>query len=465
MTANPSLRQIVAALRAGELTATALYREATANLEATEKRLGAYKTRTSRLAEDSVAKADAAFAAGRDRGIFQGIPVSVKDIYGVPGIPTFAGTSRELPAKWQASGPLVSCLLDEGAVVMGKTHTVEFAFGAIGLNNHWPTPRNPWDDTVHRVPGGSSSGAGVSLCQGSALIALGTDTSGSVRIPAALTGNVGYKPTIGRWSTEGISPLSPTLDTPGILARTVDDAMFAAAEMERHFGRIQGAIGSGTVGGALRIGIPGELFWDDCDPGIAQAVRAALGELERAGHRLVPLRFSEAPQAFEVFKAGGTSGAELLAFLRHELPEWIPQLDSNVATRMHAAAEVSAVEFMLRKKSLDAWARQARRHFETIDVIATPTAAESPPALEALATWDQYRPLNLKMARNTSIANLLQLNALTLPVGLDALKLPVGLQIMADHGRDDFLFAAGRAMEEVLGTARDRIGTAPLAAS
>jgi aspartyl-tRNA(Asn)/glutamyl-tRNA(Gln) amidotransferase subunit A len=452
------LRQIVAALRSGALSATALYEEATANLESSEDRLGAYKTRTDGLARDSAAKADAAFAAGQDRGIFQGIPVSVKDIYGVPGIPTFAGASRELPAAWQAPGPLVRCLLDEGAVVMGKTHTVEFAFGAVGLNNHWPTPRNPWDDAVHRVPGGSSSGAGVSLCQGSALVALGTDTSGSVRIPAALTGNVGYKPTIGRWSTEGISPLSPTLDTPGILARTVDDALLAAAEMERHFGRAQGAIGSGTAGSALRIGIPEEFFWDDCDAGIVEAVRTALAELERAGHRLVPLRFPEAVQAFEVFKAGGLSGAELLAFLRQELPEWIPQLDPNVATRMHAAAEVSAVEFMMRKKSLEAWSRQCRRHFKEVDVIATPTTAASPPALEALATWDQYRPLNLRMARNTSIANLLQLNALTLPVGLDALRMPVGLQIMADHGRDDFLFAAGRAVEEALGTGRERIG-------
>ena len=458
---HKTLREIAAALRSGELTASALHRQAAANLESSEGRLGAYKTRTARLAEEAAASADRAFAAGRDAGIFQGIPVSVKDIYGVPGIPIFAGSSRELPAEWQAPGPLVRCLLEQGAAVMGKTHTVEFAFGALGLNNHWPTPRNPWDAAVHRVPGGSSSGAGVSLCQGSALIALGTDTSGSVRIPAALTGNVGYKPTLGRWSTAGITPLSPFFDTPGILARTVDDAMFAAAAMERHFGIAQGAIGGGAVARQLRIGVPEEFFWDDCDTGIAEAVRAALAELERTGHRLVPLRFPQAAQAYEVFKAGGTAGAELLAFLRHELPDWIAQLDTNVGTRMNAAAEVSAVEFMLRKKALDSWAREARGHFDGVDVMATPTTIQSPPALTALATWDEYRPRNLRMARNTSIANLLQLNALTLPVGLDAMRLPVGLQIMADHGRDDFLFAAARAMEGVLGTGRERIGEPP----
>src|SRR5687768_15506841 len=120
MAVHQPLRKIVAALRSGELTATALYREASANLAATESRLGAYKTRTEELAAQAAAAADAAFAAGQDRGIFQGIPVSVKDIYGVPGVPIFAGSARALPDEWQAAGPLVACLLDEGAVVMGK---------------------------------------------------------------------------------------------------------------------------------------------------------------------------------------------------------------------------------------------------------------------------------------------------------------------------------------------------------
>ncbi|HYC38065.1 MAG TPA: amidase [Usitatibacter sp.] len=458
---NQPLREIARRLRAGSLTAAALRREAAANLESSEARLGAYKTVTVEVAEAAAARADAAFARGQDRGVLQGIPVSVKDIYGVPGVPIFAGSPRELPARWQAPGPLVACLLAQDAVVMGKTHTVEFAFGALGLNDHWPTPRNPWDAAVARVPGGSSSGAGVSLCQGSALIALGSDTSGSVRIPAALTGNVGYKPTIGRWSTAGITPLSLIFDTPGVLARTVDDAMLAAAEMERHFGRTQAGIGGASLSSALRIGIPESFFWDDCDAGISEPVRGALAELERAGHRLVPLRFPEAALAFEIFKAGGTAGAELLAFLRHELPEWVETLDRNVSARMNAAAEVSAVEFLGRRMSLERWSREARAHFEHVDVIATPTTAQSPPAFTELSSWEDYRPRNLKMARNTSIANLLQLAAITLPVGLDALRLPVGLQVMASHGRDDFLFAAAGAFEAVLGTGSQRIGFPP----
>lgn len=461
MLMDRSLRDLARGLRACEFTSADLLREAMANLDASEPRLGAYKTHTREMAEACARNADAAFRSGRDAGLFQGIPVSIKDIYGVPGVPTFAGSSRELPEKWRSPGPVVRCLLDGMAAIMGKTHTVEFAFGALGLNNHWPAPRNPWDPLHHRAPGGSSSGAGVSLCGGSVIVALGTDTGGSVRIPAALTGNVGYKPTIGRWSTAGIVPLSPYLDTPGILARTADDALLAAAEMDRYLGIADGAIGSEADAGSLRIGIPEHLFFDDCDPGVAEGVMGALRELERAGHRLVEVPFPEAAQAFEAFRSGGTAGAELLAYLRHELPEWIAQLDPNVGTRMTVAAELSAADYLARRMMIDELAVASRKRFANVDVIASPTTAQTPPILTAIRSWDEYRPLNLKMARNTSVANFLQLCALTLPVALDAARMPVGLQVTCDRGRDDLLFAAGRAIEKVLGTARERFGAPP----
>ena len=453
-----SLREMAAGLRERRFCARELADEALAAQAAGEPTLGAYKLRTEALAREGAGAADLAFEAERDEGVLQGIPVAIKDIYAVPGLPTFAGSSRELPAKWREAGPVVRAVLESLPVVVGKTHTVEFAFGALGLNRHWPTPRNPWSPKVHRMPGGSSSGAGVALCEGSAIIALGTDTAGSVRVPASATGNVGYKPTIGRWSTEGIVPLSPYLDTPGLLARTVDDTMLAAAYVDRRIGASAERIEGASTPDRLRIGIPEEVFWDDTDAGIAEGVRAALAELERAGHRLVPLRWPEAAAAFELFKAGGTSGAELLAFLRHELPGWIEQLDPNVGTRMGAAAELSAADFLGRKMSAEDMARRARAAFATVDVIATPTIAQTPPAIESLATWDDYRPLNVRNARNTCVANILKLCAISLPVALDAQGMPVGLQLMADHGRDDLLFAAALQCEKVLGTGRSRIG-------
>ena len=453
------LRELAAGLRSREFSPLDLWHEARAAMDAGEPRLRAYKLRLDDRAERSARAAEAAFTAGSDLGALQGIPVSVKDLYGIPGVPTFAGSARELPKEWQAAGPMVECLLAQHAVVTGKTHTVEFAFGALGVNNHWGTPRNPWDAARHRAPGGSSSGAGVSLVEGSAIVALGSDTAGSVRIPASLTGNVGYKPTIGRWSTVGIAPLSRAFDTPGILARTVDDAWVAACEFDaRAFGDRAGALDRAAPAGSLRIGVPEDHAWDECEPGIAEGVRTALAELERAGHRLVALRFPEAGEAFEHFRAGGTSGAELLAFLAASLPEWIPLLDPIVGTRMKHAAAISPEDLARRFAAIAEVGARAAGRFQGVDVIATPTAPIAPPALDEVADWESYRVRNLRMVRNTSLANLLGLNGLTMPVALDALGLPVGLQLMAAPMRDDLLFAAGLAFERALGTARDRLG-------
>ena len=448
---DQSLRSLAAGLRARKFSALDLWQEARGAMDAHESRLKAYKLRMDDSAGSEARAADAAFAAGKDLGVFQGIPVSVKDLYGIPGWPTFAGSARELPARFRAAGPIVQCLLDECAVIPGKTHTAEFAFGGVGVNNHWGTPRNPWDTQHHRVPGGSSSGAGVSLREGSAIVALGSDTAGSVRVPASLTGNAGYKPTIGRWSTEGISPLSRIFDTPGVLARSVDDAFLAAAELDRRmFGDRPGAIGTSSAPERLRIGVPEEHFWDDCDPGIAESVRAALAHLERAGHRLVPMKFPEAVEAFELWMAGGTVGAELHAFLVRELPEWMPLLDPIVGKRMQAVAGTSAEEILRRKSAFEQLAARVPARFEGVDVIATPTVAFTPPRLDEVSDYEAYRAANLRMLRNTPAANLLRLCAITMPVGLDAQGMPVGLQVMGAHMQDDRLFAAALAMEREL---------------
>ncbi|MEO5694945.1 MAG: amidase [Usitatibacter sp.] len=456
-----SLRELASGLRSREFTSLDLLTESLEALDTSEPRLNAYKLRTEDFARRAAERADAAFGAGSDAGMLQGIPVSVKDLYGVPGLPTFAGSARQLPAKWEAAGPLVARLLHESAVIVGKTHTVEFAFGALGVNHHWGTPRNPWDKARHRVPGGSSSGAAVSLCQGSAIIALGSDTAGSVRLPASLTGNVGYKPTIDRWSTAGISPLSRIFDSPGLLTRSVDDVRAAACHLDSYaFGHPPGELASFEPH-ALRIGVPEHFFWDDCDAGIVEGVRGALRELEKAGHKLVPVDFPQATRAFEVLREGGTSGAELLAFLQHELPEWLRQLDPYIGIRMEGLAHITAVEFLRRKAALEDLASEAIAVFDSVDVIASPTTPISPPLLEELATWDQYRVLNQKMVRNSSIANLLRQCALTMPVALDALGMPVGMQLMAAGGRDATLLGAGMAFEAALGNGRQRLGICP----
>jgi len=193
-----SLAELGAALRDRKTTAKALAEAAAANHDANAESLGAYKLWAPEAAAAQATAADAAFASGNDLGPLQGIPISAKDLYGVKGWPTFAGTPKAFPPSWQDEGPVIAAIRSQIGVLTGKTHTVEFAFGGIGANPHWGTPRNPWDADNHRAPGGSSSGAGVSLAVGSALLALGTDTAGSVRIPASMTGNAGLKTGVGR---------------------------------------------------------------------------------------------------------------------------------------------------------------------------------------------------------------------------------------------------------------------------
>lgn len=459
-----SLRSLIPKLREGTVTAKQLLSEASDRASRLEPELNAYKTWLSVESEKAAEAADAAFRAGAAVGALQGIPISIKDIYGFRSAPIFAGTKRELPTSWNQEGPLVSETRRQLAVITGKTQTVEFAFGALGVNSHWGTPRNPWDGAHHRVPGGSSSGAAVSLCEGSALIALGSDTAGSVRIPASLTATVGFKPTQRRWPTTGIVPLSPLLDSPGILARTVADVHMAAAAID---GRV--ATGYAPLDanvqhrGGLRLGVPEEFFWEDCAPSIAAEVASCLKELERAGHVLVPVRVPEALDAFKIISEGGTSGAELLAFVRSDLPDWLGNLDPLIEQRLAASAHMSGVEFADRMMRMRRLATRVGRSLANVDGVVSPTVPIPPPKLSEVANWDSYRTHNFQMIRYTCVANILDLPALSVPVALDSAGLPVGLQVMARAGADQELLQIGGTIERVLGTAQDRLGAPPLA--
>ena len=399
------------------------------------QRLDAYRTIDPDRTRAMAHAAEAAFAVGARTGPLQGIPASVKDLYGVEGWPTYGGTAQRLPPRFEAPGALIDRLVSQLGVVTGKTHTVEFAFGGIGTNPHTPTPINPWDPT--RVPGGSSAGAGVSLQEGSALIALGTDTAGSVRIPAAWTGTVGLKITAGRWPTSGIVPLSTTLDTPGILARTVSDAAFAFFALDRRAGGRDGA--NDGQAGPRRPGLPIDLArirvgeieqpaYDGASPGVAEAVQAALGELPC---RRVRLDLPVVADAVALFGEGGPVAAELDALLSVELPGRSDALDPNVAARVASAGELPVREYLRRRHRLQELARRAAAALQEVDVVAIPTVANTPPLIADLADPDVYRAQNLLCLRNTAIASYLGLCALSLPCGLDAQGMPVGLQLIA----------------------------------
>jgi aspartyl-tRNA(Asn)/glutamyl-tRNA(Gln) amidotransferase subunit A len=462
------LVEIARDLRARQVTARELVEAAIARHERFGERLHAYSHWAPEQARAVAQAADAAFAAGVSAGPLQGLPVSIKDLFAASGYPCFAGSSRRLPADpWERDGPLVATLRRQLGVIMGKTHMVEFAFGGTGHNSHWGAPCNPWDAAAQRSVGGSSSGAGVSLLEGSAALALGSDTAGSVRIPACMTGTVGVKVTLGRWPTGGVVPLSPTFDTPGLLARTVRDAAYGFAALDPAGIDPAGFVartGTRDIAG-VRIGVGDPFLWRDCDPGIAETAEAAVNALARAGAPTREFTLPEAEAAYRVFLQGSLSAVELRSFLDLALPDWLPQLDPVIAPALRNAENVSARDYLARLARLRALAREAAPRLDAIDVIASPTLCLTPPSMSEVADPDGHLEVNRRIVRNTVAVNYLGLCAITMPVGRDRAGMPTGLQLIAPAGAEENLLRIALAAERVLGTAADRLGTPPLLAA
>jgi aspartyl-tRNA(Asn)/glutamyl-tRNA(Gln) amidotransferase subunit A len=459
------LIEIAADLREKRVTAWELTEAAIGRHERFGERLHAYSLWAPVQARAVAQAADAAFAAGVSVGPLQGLPVSIKDLFAASGYPCFAGSSRRLPAdRWERDGPLVASLRRQLGVIMGKTHMVEFAFGGTGHNSHWGAPYNPWDASAHRAPGGSSSGAGVSLLEGSALLAFGSDTAGSVRIPASMTGTVGLKVTLGRWSTEGVVPLSTTFDTPGLLARSVSDVAYGFMALDPAgtdpFGFITRA-GTHDITG-VRIGVGDPFLWRDCDPGIAETAEKAVDALMRAGAIAREFTLPEVETVYAVFLEGGLSAVELRSFLDQELPDWLAQLDPVIAPAVRNAETLSARDYLARIAQLRALSRSAAPRLDAVDVIASPTLCLTPPLMSEVADADSHLRVNRRIVRNTVAVNYLGLCAITVPVGRDRAGMPVGLQLTAPAGAEERLLAIAIAAERVLGTAADRLGTPPL---
>lgn len=444
-------------LREGSYSSRDLAELVIARHAESEPQLNAYKTFDPERVRVQADAADRALIEGRDDGPLMGLPISIKDLYGVADMPIFAGSQQELPASWQTEGAIVSVIKQQHGIITGKSHTVEFAIGALGTNDNWGTSRNPWDADAHRVPGGSSSGAGVSLAQGTALVAFGSDTAGSIRAPASMTGAVGYKPTFGRWPTDGIVPLSSRLDSPGPLTRSAADLRFVFDALDP-----EGRPAPERKINGLRIGLCDRFFWEQCSPGIEAGVRRALTELETAGATLSEVEITLAKEVMEIQKMGSLVGAEFANFIVAELPEWEPLLDPPVRARLDQARQMPPNAFQARVDRVMEMQTLAQAYFADCDVLALPTLAVTPPTLEEISTPEGYQAATLGALRNCCMANHFGFCAVTLPVTLDEMAMPVGLQLMASRGADNALVAIACAAEAILGTPVDRIGHPPL---
>lgn len=462
--AASSLMEVASALRGGTLTATEIAEWATNNHAERGEALHAYKTWDAEKIRGEAAAADATFAAGIDLGPLQGIPISIKDLIGVSGYPTFAGCPRELPEAWRAEGPVVRAIHGQLGVISGKAHTVQFAFGGMGANRHWGAPRNPWDAVDHRSPAGSSSGAGVSLHEGSALVAIGTDTAGSVRMPAAVTGCAGIRPTPGRWSTDGIVPLVSSLDTPGPITRSAADLAFAFAAIDPILaGDVAGFLGMlGEVDiSDFRIGVC-DWYFRDCDPGVAERVNEALAQLEVTGARISTATIPHLDDVSALNDLGGLHIGEFSSFINTEMRDYKDDLDPAVAIRLAAAENYTAAEHLRRARNVERMVAAADAGFGPFDVIVGPTIPITPPKMRDIETPETHLAANTRFVQNTVTASLLHQCAATVPVGLDAAGMPVGMHIVGRPGSDETVLAVALACERVLGRPRERLGVSPM---
>ncbi|MDX1645953.1 MAG: amidase [Longimicrobiales bacterium] len=458
------MAETIATLRAGRISARELVDSAIQRHEELGPRLRAYKHFDADAARRSAEEADRLLVSGRG-GPLCGIPVSVKDVFGVDDMPTFAGTARRLPEDpWSRDAWLVRRIRDAGAIVMGKTHTVELAYGGVGVNPHWGTPLNPWDVDVARIPGGSSCGAGVSLWEGSALLALGSDTGGSIRIPAAFTGVVGHKTTKGRLPTDGVTRLSSTFDTVGALTSSVADSVWFFGCVDPGWGDpepLVETLEARTLDG-VRILVPECGLWDDCSPEIVELLTAALEELQSAGAEVSRRAAPLIDEAYRHYMEGGIGKAEISHWLSRHLPEWREILHPTVGARIEGALPLDGEAYREALSEHRRLTALAGALFDGADVLVLPANLVTPPAVsDVMDDLERYKEVNRETLRPTCPVNMMGLCAVSLPVGLDRSGMPVGLQLVARAGDDEALLGVAWAAERTLGAPVERLGNPP----
>ncbi len=393
-------------------------------------------------------RADAALARGETLPPLAGLPVTVKDLYDIAGRTTMAGSVLRAgrPAAAQDAAA-VARLRAAGAAITGLTAMSEFAFSGVGINPHHGTPRNPCDLAVARIPGGSSSGAAVSVALGLAVAGLGSDTGGSIRVPAALCGLVGFKNTQRRTPLEGAFPLSFTLDTVCAMARSVADCLvvdgvLSGAPLQVPV-RLRGLAGT-------RLALPQTLMLDALQPAVAKAFERTLSRLSAAGAQIVPLPLRELAEIAQINAPGGFSAVEAWATHRHDMQTQRERFDPRVAQRVALGEGVSAADYITMVQRRQDWIQRVQRQLAGFDALISPTVPiVAPPVAQLLHSDEAFFKANGLLLRNTFAINFLDGCSCTLPCHM-AGELPVGLMLSAPGGHDAALLGLALAVESLL---------------
>src|SRR6266404_5426558 len=401
---------------------------------------------------DAEAAIEAAEAMDRLREVkaapspFAGIPVSIKDLFDINGQVTRAGSRAlddSVPAE--ADAPVVARLRRAGFIVIGRTNMTEFAYSGIGINPHFGTPKGTWNRSEGHVPGGSSSGAAVSIADRMAYGALGTDTGGSCRIPAAYNGIVGFKPTQARVPLDGGVPLSFSLDSFGPLARTVAccavlDAVLANEAVQPLQPRpIKG----------MRLAVPATIALDDLDEEVARTFERALETLSRRGALIERIEVPEFHDIGVMNSKGGFAAAESYAWHRYLLTSKGDVYDPRVRVRILRGEGISAADYIDILKARKSFIARTEARIAPYDALVLPTTANTPPKIADLADDKAFAVENSRALRNCTLINMLDGCAISLPAHRDG-EVPVGLMLASSGGSDRRIFELAAGMEDLI---------------
>ena len=441
-----------AAFLTGALTPSDIVEAQLDRIGRLDQRLHAF---TEVYADDARAAAAAATDAirrGWRRGPLHGVTIALKDLVEIEGRETKGGTAANAGRRSAYTATLARRALEAGMIVIGETHTVEFAMGGWGTNTELGTPWNPWDATTHRAPGGSSSGSGVAVSAGLATTAIGTDTGGSVRLPAAWCGHVGLKTSLGRISVHGVLPLAESLDTPGPMTRSVEDASLLYAVLagadpndpltyRPPYKDPKSDLKMGLRG--LRVAAMPDRDRDGVDPEMLAAYDAALQAMGKAGAEIVsidlPTRISDMAEPL-----GHIIYAEGYAHYAHLVDDPSAPLDRHVRPRLANGRTTSSRDYILAKRDQQRIIREFHAALANVDVLLTPTTATPAPVV---AEIDQ----TATPALFTRAVNMAEMCALAVPIGFSAGGLPLSAQFVAAYGAEPTALRAGWGYEQARG--------------
>ena len=396
-------------------------------------------------------RVDAQRRGGSTLPALAGIPLSIKDLFDEAGVVTLGGSTVLVGAPPATrDSTVVDRLRKAGAVIVGRTNLVEFAYSGLGINPHYGTPKNAFDRITGRVPGGSTSGGAISVTDGMVAGAIGTDTGGSIRIPAALNGLVGFKPTARRVPLDGVLPLSFTLDSAGPIARSVADC----ALLDQVLAAETNGVPAPARLRGLRLAVPGTVFQDDLSPAVARAFAGALERLSVAGVTLIDLPMAEFAHAAAVSPRGALASAEAFAVHRQWMKDGADKYDPRVIARIRAGETITAASYIELLQLRQRFVRTINAAASGYDAMLMPTTPDTAPTIADAGKDDEtYFRLNGRMLRNTAIVNLFDGCALSVPCH-DPGTAPVGMMIAGTHDTDRRILAIGLAVEDVVWTRR-----------